>query len=210
MPVERGGFGGVVARGGIALRGLFPGAARSGAPLATEDGTSPTRTHSLRWSALRRWPHRGREAAFWTVVCAGALVLFFQLSREQSFVPAPRVGDRGFRERIPVGKLAFVLENDSGLPLRRGDLLDLFLLSEGPEGGAFLHGALVLDASSSRQPILALSPEEIRWVEMARQKGKLRIAVRSAAEKSSSRPRLPRPNKPRKPKSSAIQIWEEQ
>lgn len=193
-----------------ALRRFFSAPAIGDPPMAAENGNVAAAADPLRWHALRRWPNRTREAAFWAAVGLGALLLFFQLSAESSTPTLSVSAERALRERIPLGKLAYALEVDSIIPLRRGDLLDLFLLAQGPEGGAFLQGVVVLDPSSSHQPIVALSAEEIRWVEMARQKGKLKVAVRSAAEALPRRSRPPRRSQPRKNRSSAIQILEEE
>jgi hypothetical protein len=210
MEIERGSVGGNPAGFGVILRRFFSASTLDHSPVETEGGGAAAATPALRWRALRRWPKRKREAVFWTAIALVALLLFFQLSSREHAPRASVIQDRSFRERIPAGKLAYALETDSLIPLRRGDLLDLFLLAEGPQGGAFLQGALVLDASSLTQPIVALSEEEIRWVEMARQKGKLKIAVRSAAESIPRRSRPPRRSQSPKKRSSAIQILEEE
>lgn len=107
------------------------------------------------------------------------------------------------RRRVPEGKRAYPVEVESDVPLVEGDRIDLW-----PVGGRErepLPGVLVLDPRSRRQPILALSDPEIRRVEMMRQTGKLRVAVRGDRDPPSARRERPRRLRETKP---AILIWE--
>ncbi len=107
------------------------------------------------------------------------------------------------RRRVPEGKRAYPVAVESDVPLAEGDQVDLWPI--GRQNEEPLTGLRVLDPRSRRQPILALSDAEIRWVELARQTGKLRVAVRSDRDPPSARREKPRrPREIKKP----ILIWE--
>jgi len=116
-------------------------------------------------------------------------------------------GDQ-LRTRIPAGSLAYSLPAASDLRLAEGDRVDLFLApSAGGPLQQLLSGAVVLEAAEGVPPVLALNEEEIRWVETAGQKGKLKIAIRSSREAAPGQ-RLRR-SSGKSQRRHAIQVWED-
>ena len=182
------------------------GAALPSGSCVSSEGDPPAPNPTRRTSAAKtavRWvaENRGRrEALVWWSMALIALPAYWW-ARPSTAVEAPVWP--GLAQRVPAGKLAFPVPVESSVPLLDGDRVDLFP-DHGAELGA-LVSVLVLDARSPREPILALSHEQIRWVETARQKGKLKVAVRGETEKGgASIRRAPR----RKQSVLAIPIWE--
>ncbi|MBY0371540.1 hypothetical protein K2X33_12700 [bacterium] len=113
----------------------------------------------------------------------------------------------GLGSRVPAGKLAYPLEGQEGARLTEGDRLEFF--STPHQGGAarrLLSGVLVLDAGEGRGPLVALSAEEIAWVETAAQTGKLKIAIQSSRDTASGQRHFTGANRQQR----SIEVWEEE
>lgn len=139
----------------------------------------------VRWpeffSALGRRKKALREGAFWLRLLFVGYILL-----RSSTPPAPVVSTSGWQLHF--------LEIGAELSVRRGDFLRV------TGSGEVLEKVLVVEAGEPGRALVALYADEVRWVEMARQKGMLRISLQSTPQ--------PRKKSRKKTLSPPVQVWE--
>lgn len=145
---------------------------------------------------------------FWSVLAAsGGVILLCSNERAPVVQESPAIP---LSLKVPKGKRAYSLELEHSMPLSPGDRFDLFgqRESSGPMV-SMVENILVLEVIGPRQAVVALTADEIGWVEMARQTGKLKVAVRGPDDGATDRSKGPYRRRKRPLRASQISIWED-
>ncbi len=186
----------------IGLRSFFSRAPLGDSTLEGTAGNTAVKTPTFRWSQRRFSRLWNRETV---LALSGSLLAggFYWLLQPPPAPTIPFKPEVGFRSRLPTGKLAYVLENEAAIPLRAGDVIDLYSSAPTLDGIFPLEGIEVIDAQFRLRPIVALTPEQVRGVELARQSGGLQVVLRNKGDGLTLRRKARAPSRP-----AAIQVWE--
>jgi hypothetical protein len=180
--------------------------------METKNRGARHKANPLRWAtfsqALKALSGAQREVLFWSALAVGGGVVLLLSTDRAPAVKESRVVPLSLR--VPKGKRAYSLELESFMPLSRGDRFDLFGQKETSGAVAsIVENILVLEAYPPKQLVVALTADEIAWVEMAKQTGKLKVAVRGPDEGVTGKSMGPYRRRERKRRAPQISIWEE-